>query len=311
MSMITVVETNALSSPLVNETTRYTNEKMSTIDITTEKYDSTGDVELSHSSLSNMSSCTSLVSLSFDAVSIMEDDATEPHTKLRTPKMVSLKWRLKKALRISTQHQHDMLAPPLTGSSVSSDDDDNCPSTPTRQALSAYLPQLDTDESSWKDSAISACSTTPSEDRQKRSFAHKIKGRFQEGKKTLRERSSSLASSTHSEIVLPPARPVKGILKSPSEKKPAILKPEQPRPTRTVFFFKRKDERPTLVRFSKAVSVHDTLSMHEYDRGSDPEAVCTRLTAESAHQIKEELNAYKLHEMQVHDLSRVHTHFFF
>ncbi|KAI7883827.1 uncharacterized protein EV154DRAFT_522527 [Mucor mucedo] len=66
----------------------------------------------------------------------------------------------------------------------------------------------------------------------------------------------------------------------------------------------------SVVRFTKLVSVRDTFSKMDYDRASDPEAVCTRLTPTMAQQIKEELNAYKLHEMQVHEYSRVHTHFF-
>ncbi|KAI8641858.1 hypothetical protein BD408DRAFT_313348, partial [Parasitella parasitica] len=57
--------------------------------------------------------------------------------------------------------------------------------------------------------------------------------------------------------------------------------------------------------FTKLVSVRETFSKADYDRGSDPDAVCTRLTPATAQQIKEELNAYKLHEMQVHEYSRV------
>jgi hypothetical protein len=64
------------------------------------------------------------------------------------------------------------------------------------------------------------------------------------------------------------------------------------------------------VQFTKLVSVRETWSKQDYDRGSDPEAVCSRLTPAMAQQIKEELNAYKLHEMQVHEYSRAHTHFF-
>ncbi|KAG2228024.1 hypothetical protein INT45_012048 [Circinella minor] len=65
------------------------------------------------------------------------------------------------------------------------------------------------------------------------------------------------------------------------------------------------------VRFAKIVSVRETYARHEYDRGSDPDAVCTRLTPAMAYFIKEELNTYKLHEMQVHECSRENTHFFF
>lgn len=71
-----------------------------------------------------------------------------------------------------------------------------------------------------------------------------------------------------------------------------------------------KEKGKSRVRFSKLVSVRETFSKIDYDRGSDPEAVCSRLTPTLAQEIKDELNAYKLHEMQVHEFSRVHTHFF-
>lgn len=64
------------------------------------------------------------------------------------------------------------------------------------------------------------------------------------------------------------------------------------------------------IRFNKYVNVHETWSREEYDRSSDPEAVCTRLTANLAQHIKQELNSFKLHEMAVHDSSRINTHFF-
>lgn len=64
------------------------------------------------------------------------------------------------------------------------------------------------------------------------------------------------------------------------------------------------------IRFNKYVNVHETWSREEYDRGSDPEAVCTKLTAVLAQHIKQELNSFKLHEMAVHDSSRINTHFF-
>ncbi|GAA5814261.1 hypothetical protein MFLAVUS_007755 [Mucor flavus] len=76
------------------------------------------------------------------------------------------------------------------------------------------------------------------------------------------------------------------------------------------FSLRQTKQKKTQVRFTKLVSVKETYSKMDYDRGSDLEAVCTRLTPSMAQQIKEELNAYKLHEMQVHEFSRVHTHFF-
>ncbi|KAI8071499.1 hypothetical protein BC940DRAFT_345114 [Gongronella butleri] len=64
------------------------------------------------------------------------------------------------------------------------------------------------------------------------------------------------------------------------------------------------------VRFVSTTMVQDTFSKHDYDRASDPYAACARLTALLANQIKEELNAFKLHEMVVHHQSRANTHFF-
>jgi hypothetical protein len=64
------------------------------------------------------------------------------------------------------------------------------------------------------------------------------------------------------------------------------------------------------VKFAKLVSVRDTYSKEEYNRCSDSDAICNRLTADLAQQVKEELNAFKLHEMPVHEYSRGNTHFF-
>lgn len=64
------------------------------------------------------------------------------------------------------------------------------------------------------------------------------------------------------------------------------------------------------VRFNVYLDVQETYAKGDYDRSSDPDAVCNRLTAATATQIKRELNYFKLHEMQVHDYSREYTHFF-
>ncbi|KAI9299379.1 hypothetical protein BJ944DRAFT_140073, partial [Cunninghamella echinulata] len=58
------------------------------------------------------------------------------------------------------------------------------------------------------------------------------------------------------------------------------------------------------VRFMSTTLVEDTFSKHDYDRCSDPYAVCTRLTSLLAQQIKDELNNFKLQEMIVHHQSR-------
>ncbi|KAI8092993.1 uncharacterized protein BX664DRAFT_98596 [Halteromyces radiatus] len=64
------------------------------------------------------------------------------------------------------------------------------------------------------------------------------------------------------------------------------------------------------VRFRTTVQVHDTFGSQDYDRRCDTQATCQRLTPTLALQIKQELNEYKLNEMQVHPQSRQYTHFF-
>ncbi|QRV76903.1 chromosome segregation protein spc25 [Ceratobasidium sp. AG-Ba] len=61
--------------------------------------------------------------------------------------------------------------------------------------------------------------------------------------------------------------------------------------------------------FATNLSVYDTFPPSTYDRRSEP-ATCNRLTPALAQRIKEELNSYKMEEMEVHASSRVHTHFF-
>ncbi|EJT98978.1 hypothetical protein DACRYDRAFT_24082 [Dacryopinax primogenitus] len=61
--------------------------------------------------------------------------------------------------------------------------------------------------------------------------------------------------------------------------------------------------------FATNLSVYSTFSSSVYDRRSEP-ATCNRLTPQLAQKIKEELNTYKMEEMEVHHASRIHTHFF-
>ncbi|CCO33683.1 Protein BNI4 [Rhizoctonia solani AG-1 IB] len=61
--------------------------------------------------------------------------------------------------------------------------------------------------------------------------------------------------------------------------------------------------------FATNLSVYDTFAPTTYDRRSEP-ATCNRLTPALAQRIKEELNSYKMEEMEVHASSRIHTHFF-
>ncbi|KAL5629082.1 hypothetical protein BROUX41_002473 [Berkeleyomyces rouxiae] len=60
--------------------------------------------------------------------------------------------------------------------------------------------------------------------------------------------------------------------------------------------------------FSPRIVFHDTWPSQEYDRRGEI-ATCNRLTPLLAQQIKEELNTFKM-EMQVHETSKIYTHFF-
>ncbi len=78
------------------------------------------------------------------------------------------------------------------------------------------------------------------------------------------------------------------------------------------------------ISWSQRIHVHDTWPSVEYDRRGDI-ATCNRLTPMLAQQIKEELNTFKMvglanvrfmpqltisKEMEVHESSKVYTHFF-
>ncbi|KAK4052471.1 hypothetical protein OIV83_002273 [Microbotryomycetes sp. JL201] len=63
------------------------------------------------------------------------------------------------------------------------------------------------------------------------------------------------------------------------------------------------------ITFATSLSVHTTWPANVYDRRAEP-ATCNRLTPLLAQQIKEELNSYKMEEMDVHPSSRALTHFF-
>ncbi|XP_044724254.1 putative dihydroflavonal-4-reductase protein [Hirsutella rhossiliensis] len=60
--------------------------------------------------------------------------------------------------------------------------------------------------------------------------------------------------------------------------------------------------------FSPRIIFYDTWPSQEYDRRGDV-ATCNRLTPMLAQQIKEELNTFKM-EMEVHENSKIYTHFF-
>ncbi|KAK3333110.1 hypothetical protein B0T19DRAFT_353421 [Cercophora scortea] len=60
--------------------------------------------------------------------------------------------------------------------------------------------------------------------------------------------------------------------------------------------------------FSPRIAFYETWPSQEYDRRGDV-ATCNRLTPMLAQQIKEELNSFKM-EMEVHENSKIYTHFF-
>ncbi|KAL8730726.1 MAG: hypothetical protein Q9181_004577 [Wetmoreana brouardii] len=62
------------------------------------------------------------------------------------------------------------------------------------------------------------------------------------------------------------------------------------------------------ITFSPRLIFHDTWTSGEYDRRGEI-ATCNRLTPMLAQQIKEELNTFKM-EMEIHEESKQHTHFF-
>ncbi|PVF96252.1 hypothetical protein CPB86DRAFT_816509 [Serendipita vermifera] len=63
------------------------------------------------------------------------------------------------------------------------------------------------------------------------------------------------------------------------------------------------------ISFAATLSIYDTFSGTVYDRRSEP-STANRLTPALAQRIKEELNSFKMEEMEVHHASRIHTHFF-
>ncbi|KAF9350440.1 hypothetical protein BGX26_011389 [Mortierella sp. AD094] len=68
---------------------------------------------------------------------------------------------------------------------------------------------------------------------------------------------------------------------------------------------------PRQLQFSKEEpTIHPTWTSEQYDRTSDINITASRLTPTSAQKIKLELNQFKSQEMEVHQDSRVYTHFF-
>ncbi|CAI2187421.1 6656_t:CDS:2, partial [Funneliformis geosporum] len=63
------------------------------------------------------------------------------------------------------------------------------------------------------------------------------------------------------------------------------------------------------LQFSSSILVHETWTRDDYDRRGD-QSTCNKLTSILAQRIKQELNEYKISEMQVHEDSKHNTHFF-
>jgi hypothetical protein len=60
------------------------------------------------------------------------------------------------------------------------------------------------------------------------------------------------------------------------------------------------------ISFAATLSIYDTFSGSVYDRRSEP-STANRLTPALAQRIKEELNSYKMEEMEVHHASRIQS----
>ncbi|CAG8668507.1 16781_t:CDS:2 [Racocetra fulgida] len=63
------------------------------------------------------------------------------------------------------------------------------------------------------------------------------------------------------------------------------------------------------LQFSSDILIHETWTRDDYDRRGD-QTTCNKLTPLLAQKIKQELNEFKLIEMQVHEDSKKNTHFF-
>ncbi|CDO71745.1 hypothetical protein BN946_scf184920.g29 [Trametes cinnabarina] len=109
---------------------------------------------------------------------------------------------------------------------------------------------------------------------------------------------SPSSSGTHAEK--------NAIFSHPNSSAPALSLHTANPPTLT----HRSQTAPTKrLAFAANLSVYDTFPATVYDRRSEP-ATWSRLTPALAQRIKEELNSYKMEEMEVHAASRVHTQFF-
>ena len=103
---------------------------------------------------------------------------------------------------------------------------------------------------------------------------------------------------------------------APTAEKPSLFNhPNSSAPALSTMFPPAGGNAPTLTHrsatapakrlaFAANLSVYDTFPAAVYDRRSEP-ATWSRLTPALAQRIKEELNSYKMEEMEVHAASRV------
>ena len=114
-------------------------------------------------------------------------------------------------------------------------------------------------------------------------------------------------SSSHALASLPPPDRSSAIFQHPSfnSSAPALSTIGQPPPGSKPPLAHRSATTPIKrLVFASNLSVYDTFSASVYDRRSEP-ATWSRLTPALAQRIKEELNSYKMEEMEVHAASRI------
>lgn len=112
---------------------------------------------------------------------------------------------------------------------------------------------------------------------------------------------SDYFSFTEAHLSAPAGTPTEVTPSSVDENDTAVVTPTTP----------ETPHKPTKrsLSFSQSIIIHDTWTASDYDRRGD-QATCHRLTPLLAQRIKQELNAFKMEEMEVHLESRALTHFF-
>jgi hypothetical protein len=124
--------------------------------------------------------------------------------------------------------------------------------------------------------------------------------------------SSPIASSpTSANGKLPadptPPTPDKGLYNLPNSSAPALSQFASVAPP---LAHRAVTAQPKKLSFATSLSVYDTFPPTAYDRRSEPGQTASRLTPALAQRIKEELNSFKMEEMEVHQASRIKWVFF-